>query len=346
MGKSKLKTQVTNHSSSKKLADNFGRIHNYLRISLTERCNLRCTYCMPEEGIKLRDKSHFMRNEEIIDITKIFIRLGVNKIRLTGGEPLVRNGVEDIIRQLGMLETELTITTNGILVDQFIDAFKKAGIKSVNVSLDSLIANKQEKISRRNHFEKTISNINLLVNEGFTVKINVVVMDHVNYDELVDFVELTKNKPLHIRFIEFMPFNGNKWDWSKGVSFAKMMEIIQFHYGMKAISQLVNNPNDTAKCFSIKGYQGSFGIIGSVTNPFCSTCNRIRLTADGKIKNCLFSSDEIDLLSVYRSGEDIVPLILQSVGAKKAMRAGMNTIEDMHSKTLIEKNRSMISIGG
>ena len=328
------------------LVDSFGRVHDYLRISLTERCNLRCTYCMPEDGIPLREKSHFMRNEEIYEIAKIYSKLGVNKIRITGGEPLVRKGSADIIRKLGSLGVELVITTNGILVDQFIDVFKEAGIKSVNVSLDSLIPERQAKISRRDYFNRIMNNIDLLLQEGFTVKINVVVMNDVNDNELVDFIQLTKDKPLHIRFIEFMPFNGNKWDWSKGIGFKDMMNTFHAYFGKDNIAALVPKKNDTAKCYAINGYQGTFGIIASVTNPFCSTCNRIRLTADGKIKNCLFSSDETDLLGPFRKGEDIVPLIVKSIDKKKAIRSGMDTIEDLHNQTLIDKNRSMISIGG
>ncbi|MCB0803910.1 MAG: GTP 3',8-cyclase MoaA [Flavobacteriales bacterium] len=328
------------------LIDSFGRVHNYLRISLTERCNLRCFYCMPEEGIPLRDKAHFMNHEEVFGIAKIFNQLGVSKIRLTGGEPLIKKGAKDIIANLAKLDTELAITTNGILVDQFIDVFKDNGIKSVNISLDSLVAQRQEMISRRNYFDRIFKNINLLIDEGFNVKINVVVMNNVNDTELVDFVELTKDKSVQIRFIEFMPFNGNKWSWSKGVGFQKMMNAINYHFGEEKVIPLVGNPNDTAKCFTVENYKGSFGIISSISNPFCGTCNRIRLTADGKMKNCLFSSGETDLLTAYRNGEDLIPLIKHSIGTKKAERAGLDTIEKLNTSSLNTKNRSMISIGG
>lgn len=328
------------------LVDTFGRKHNYLRISLTERCNLRCTYCMPEEGIPLRDNSHFMSDREIFDIAKIFTQLGINKIRITGGEPLVRKEAATIIQSLGTLDPELTITSNGILVDQFIDTFKEAGIQSVNISLDSLKKERFERISRRKELHKVLDNISLLLENDFKVKVNVVVMKGVNDDELIDFVELSKDRALHIRFIEFMPFNGNQWDWSKGVGFKSMMESIINRYGEATVLKIADKTNDTARAYTIDGYRGDFGIIASVTNPFCSTCNRIRLTADGKIKNCLFSQSETDLLGPYREGRDIVPLILESVHGKKAQRAGMNTLEDMHSPSFIDKNRSMISIGG
>jgi len=328
------------------LVDSFGRKHDYLRISLTERCNLRCFYCMPEEGIPLKDKSHFMRSEEVFEMARIFTQLGVKKIRLTGGEPLIRKFSHDIIKQLGTLNVELAITTNGILVDKFIDTFKKAGIKSVNVSLDSLNAERQAKISRRNHFNRILGNIQTMLNEGFHVKINVVVMNNVNDDELINFVELTREKPLHVRFIEFMPFNGNKWNWANGVGYDKMMKTFSKNYGESAILKLEGKPNETARAYAVDGYKGTFGVIGSVTNPFCSTCNRIRITADGKMKNCLFSSEETDLLTPLRNGANIVPLIMESIYSKKEKRAGMDNIDDLLNPSRIEKNRSMVAIGG
>ena len=328
------------------LTDGFGRKHDYLRISLTERCNLRCFYCMPPEGIPLRDKSHFMTTEEILQISTIFTQMGIKKIRLTGGELLVRKNAHEIITELGKLGVELAITSNGILVDQFIDTFKKAGIRSVNISLDSLKPERQERISRRNYFDKIFNNIHLLLKEGFHVKVNTVVMEKINEDELVDFVELTKDQPLHVRFIEFMPFHGNNWNWANGVGFDKIMEHLFSHYGRETIIKQKDRPNDTAKCYAIEGHQGNFGIIGSVTNPFCATCNRIRITADGKMKNCLFSLSETDLLSPLRAGENIQPLIFESIRSKKAKRGGLDTLDDLDNPVLIKKNRSMVSIGG
>lgn len=328
------------------LTDRFGRAHNYLRISLTERCNLRCFYCMPEEGIPLRDKSHFMKSEEIISMAETFTKLGVNKIRLTGGEPLIRKDAANIIKNLGQLNTELAITTNGILVDQFIDTFKEAGIRSVNVSLDSLNPERQAKISRRNYFDRIFSNVHLLLKEGFEVKLNMVVVEKVNDDELIDFIELTKEKPLHVRFIEFMPFNGNNWSWSKGIGLHQMMEEFRQYYGDASILKQPEKQNETARSYSIDGYQGTFGIISSVTQPFCSTCNRIRITADGKMKNCLFSAHETDLLTPLREGKDITPIIFKTIQSKKSQRGGMDTWEDINNLNLTQKNRSMVSIGG
>ena len=324
----------------------FGRNHNYLRISLTERCNLRCFYCMPEEGIPLKDKSHFMSGEEIVEIAKIFKNLGVTKMRLTGGEPLIRKCADKIIKDLGKLNLDLGITTNGVLIDRYIDTFKEAGIKSVNVSLDSLKPKQQHEISRRDYFDRIMRNIHMLLDEGFQVKVNVVVINKVNDKELIDFVELTKNKPIHVRFIEFMPFQGNSWNWGKGIGYEKIMKDLTGHYGDSNILKLKEKPNETAKGYTVDGYMGTFGIIGSVTQPFCNSCNRIRLTADGKVKNCLFSPQEIDLLTPLRKGEDITNLINECVLNKKECRSGMNTFEDLTNPSLINKNRSMTAIGG
>ena len=175
----------------KHIVDTFGRSHNYLRISLTERCNLRCFYCMPEEGVPHREAAKFMTTEEVVGIANQFVALGVTKIRLTGGEPLVKKGADAIIKELGELPVELAITTNGILVDRFIDTFKEAGIKSVNVSLDSLQEERFNTISRRSQFQKIKSNIDLLIANDFSVKINAVVIKGINDDELVDFVQWT-----------------------------------------------------------------------------------------------------------------------------------------------------------
>lgn len=327
------------------ITDTFGRVHDYLRISLTERCNLRCFYCMPEEGITLRPRSHFMQRDEIISITKSFISLGVKKIRLTGGEPLVRNDARAIISGLSQLNTELAITTNGILVDRFIETFKRSGITSVNVSLDSLDSTKYNTITRRNYFEKVMSNISLLIKNNFHVKLNAVIMRGVNDNEIFDFIEYTRTNHVHFRFIEFMPFAGNNWHRDKGVSYNEMMSNVYLLYGEK-VEKLEDGKNDTSKNYKINGYAGSFALISSVTNPFCDSCNRIRLTADGKIKNCLFSNNETDLLFNLRQGNDIRPLILESVLNKKARRGGMNTQVQIQDPAIHANNRSMTAIGG
>ncbi|MBW4359848.1 GTP 3',8-cyclase MoaA [Flavobacterium taihuense] len=328
------------------MQDNHGRAHNYLRISITEHCNLRCTYCMPAEGIALTPRAHLMTADEIIIIAKTFVKLGVTKIRLTGGEPLVRRDAKDIIKRLGKLGVELTLTTNGILVHEFIDTFKEAGITTLNVSIDSLKKDKFNQITRRNYFEKVIENLDLLEANGFQVKLNVVVIKGFNDNEIIDFIEMTKDRNIQIRFIEFMPFDGNQWNKEKLVSYAEILSQVNVFYSEQKVERTQDKPNDTAKNHKIDGYQGSFSVISSVTNPFCSTCNRIRLTADGKLKNCLFSNTETSLLDTLRAGESIEPLIFQNIKSKHAMRGGMDDDAKFQNPLLFSQNRSMIKIGG
>ncbi|MFT5777224.1 MAG: molybdenum cofactor biosynthesis protein A [Crocinitomicaceae bacterium] len=328
----------------KNIVDKFGRTHDYLRISLTERCNLRCFYCMPEEGIQLRDKAEFMSGEELLDIAKTFVDLGVKKIRLTGGEPLIKKNAEHIIRELGKLPVELSITTNAVIVDRFIDVFKEAGIKSVNVSLDSLKEDRFNEISRRGYFTNITNNIDLLLKNDFNVKINIVVIKGVNEDEIVDFIEWTRNTPVHVRFIEFMPFDGNNWNWEKKVSYKEILDLAEAKYGGDQLYRIEDQPNDTARNFRLLEAKGTFAIISSVTNPFCDTCNRIRLTADGKIKNCLFSEEESDLLSAHRKNLPIEPIIRKAIAAKHKERGGL--LNFSNEEVGKHKNRSMTSIGG
>ena len=331
-------------SEPKKIADSFGRIHDYLRISLTDRCNLRCTYCMPAEGIVLREKSEFMTSEEIIEIATTFVKMGVKKIRLTGGEPLIKKDIVNILTQLSHLPIELTLTTNAVLVDKYLQTFKDVGIKSLNVSLDSLKAARMNAISRRAYFNRIMANIDLLIDSEIDVKLNVVLMKGVNDDEIIDFIEFTKTNKVDVRFIEFMPFSGNEWDRSKMVSLQEILDVANEQF--LSIQKLEEKPNSTSRNYRVDGYVGTFGVISTVTNPFCDSCNRIRLTADGKLKNCLFSADESDLLTQLRSGQDIIPMIRAAVASKKEKLAGMDSFESEQGKEIFSKNRSMISIGG
>ena len=328
------------------LTDSFGRKHNYLRISLSEKCNLRCTYCMPKDGVTLTPRPELMTTEELFAIAKIFADNGVNKIRLTGGEPLVRKDFSVLLQKLSTLDVKLSITTNAILVDRFMDDFKKYGLNDINVSLDSLQEEKFKFITRRDQFKKAYENIFLLIENGFNVKMNVVLMKDFNEDEIVDFIKLTQNLPISIRFIEFMPFDGNKWNKNKLVTQQEILEKADAYFGSENYAQLENEKNFTSRNFQVKGFIGNFGIISSVSNPFCDSCNRIRLTANGKIKNCLFSNKETDLLSAYRNNESVEELIFSSIYKKKAVRSGMDTFEKLNNPDLHNNNRSMITIGG
>ena len=328
------------------LTDNHNRKHTYLRISLTERCNLRCTYCMPEEGVGLSPKSHIMSFDEIYTIAKTFVDNGVTKIRLTGGEPLIRKDVTVILKKLASLPVELAITTNAVSVDRFINTFKECGIQNINVSLDTLDAEKFKEITRRDYFDKVYNNIILLVKNGFNVKLNAVLIKDFNDNEIIDFINLTNELPINIRFIEFMPFDGNKWDMKKMVSYKEIMNIVNASFSEDKVMRIQDAPNDTSKNYKIEGYKGSFAIISSVTNPFCDSCNRLRLTANGQMKNCLFSAKESDLLTPLREGKSIEPIIQNAIQAKLKVRGGMDTLEKLQEPELHTKNRNMTTIGG
>jgi cyclic pyranopterin phosphate synthase len=301
---------------------------------------------MPAEGIQLSPRSHIMNYDEVFEIAKTFVDHGVTKIRLTGGEPLVRRDADVILKKLATLPVELSITSNAVIIDRFIDVLKECNIKNINVSLDSLDADKFKEITRRNDFEKVYKNIMLLIDEGFNVKLNAVLINGFNDNEIIDFIEFTKDLPISVRFIEFMPFDGNKWDKEKMVSYAQVMEHVNSNYDESKVIRMQDAPNDTSKNYKIEGYKGSFAIISSVTNPFCDSCNRIRLTANGRLKNCLFSSSESDLLTPLREGKSIEPIIQKAVQSKLKVRGGMDTMEKLEQPDLHGKNRSMIAIGG
>lgn len=328
------------------LQDSHDRDHTYLRISLVERCNLRCFYCMPAEGVPLTPKCDIMTYEEIYEIAKTFVDHGVTKIRLTGGEPLIRKDISFVLEKLASLPVELSMTTNAVIIHKFIDTLRSTGVHNINVSLDSLQKEKFYRITLRDYFETVYSNILLLVKEGFNVKINAVLMRGVNDDEVIDFINLTKELPVSVRFIEFMPFDGNKWEMTKMVSFEEVMSTVNTSFAENEIERLQDAPNDTAKNYRIKGYKGSFAIISSVTNPFCDSCNRLRLTANGQLKNCLFSTSESDLLTTLREGRSLDPIIQKAVQGKLKVRGGMDTLEKLQEPKLHGQNRSMTTIGG
>ncbi len=325
----------------KRIVDNFGRPHTYLRISLTDRCNLRCFYCMPEEGIELIEKPNIMSLEEIIGLATTFRDLGVDTIRLTGGEPLVRKNFGYLVEELAKLGVTLKITTNGIMLDKYLDLFKKIGLRKINLSLDTLDKAKSVFITKRDYFERILKNLEMALAMDMEVKLNIVLIKGVNDNEINDFIELTKHKNLTIKFIEFMPFKGNKWDWSKGVGKQEILDLISKQFGK--IEELKNPPHSTSSNFKVDGHVGSFAIVSTITNPFCDDCNRIRVTADGKMMNCLFANSETDLLTPLRNGEPMENIIINAIKTKKYSRDGMEVKMDAEH---YEKNRSMISIGG
>ena len=325
------------------IKDTFGRKHDYLRISITDKCNFRCFYCMPEEKINFYPTDKLMSADELLNIAKTFVSLGVKKIRLTGGEPLIRKDAREIISRLSNLQVDLAITSNGYLIDEYLELFQEVGLKSINISLDTLDKAQFKRITQRDYLEKVLSNIKLFHDKGFKIKVNVVALKGVNLHEIKDFVEWTRNENIHVRFIEFMPFNGNSWDFSKIVSYKEVLNIVEGNFDFERIK---DTKNDTAKNYRLKGGKGTFAVISSITDSFCNTCNRIRLTADGKIKNCLFSNSELDLLSSYRKGDDIEELIFKNIESKFAERGGFSDFKELKEEKDFGKGRCMFAIGG
>ncbi|NBC16786.1 MAG: GTP 3',8-cyclase MoaA [Bacteroidetes bacterium] len=329
-------------SEAQVLSDGFGRQHTYLRISLVERCNLRCRYCMPEEDPEWTPDAQILTTEEVIRLARLFVEEGVTKIRLTGGEPLLRRDIETITEGIGPLpglET-LALTTNGLLLPKKFDRLQRAGLNLLNISLDTLRPDRFEQVTQRRGFDLVLAAIDEALARGYEpLKINCVVMRGVNDDEATDFVAWTEDKPLEVRFIEFMPFDGNRWDDTHLVPYQELIERIRQRF---PLVRQQDGPNDTSKTYRVPGFTGTVGFITSMTDPFCEGCNRLRITADGNLKVCLFGRAEVSLRDALRDGasdDDLRGIISAAVGRKHARHAGMYTLAQM-------ENRPMITIGG
>jgi len=280
------------------------RCINYLRLSVTDRCNLRCIYCMPEAGIAYMPHGEILSYEEMLRIVDLSVQCGIRKVRLTGGEPFVRKGFIHFLERLSEMETldEITLTTNGVFLKEFAAAIKECGICRINVSLDSLQSGKFARITGRNYYEAVWEGIREAERLGFNpIKINVVAMRGVNDDEILDFARLTLEKPFHIRFIELMPVGeDNNWRPERFISIGEIFERVETLGNLVPIE---SNPNDgPAERFVLEGGRGEIGLIGALSHHFCEKCNRLRLTAEGHLRGCLFSDREIDLKAPLREG--------------------------------------------
>ncbi|MCK8816087.1 GTP 3',8-cyclase MoaA [Natroniella sulfidigena] len=304
-----------------KLIDQLGRKIDYLRISITDRCNLRCQYCMPEGGVNQIKHQEILRYEELIKVVRVAARLGVKKIRLTGGDPLVRKGVVDFVRMLKEIEgiEEVSLTTNGILLEEKGEALVEAGLDRVNISLDTLQRDKFREITRVGEFEQVWRGIEEALRlELAPIKINTVLMRGVNDDEIFDFIDLTREYPLHVRFIEFMPMGGKKLEQEE-----KYMSIENLKRKIKGKEQLLPSQfatgNGPAYYYQVREGLGTVGFISPISNHFCSSCNRIRLTATGWLRPCLCSDDEINLKELIRnnsSEEKLAARFMEAIGYK------------------------------
>ncbi|TLD22739.1 hypothetical protein PspLS_07172 [Pyricularia sp. CBS 133598] len=298
------------------LTDTFNRQHDYLRISLTERCNLRCLYCMPEEGVPLSPDRDLLTTPEIVLLSSVFVSQGVTKIRLTGGEPTVRRDIVPLMRRIGDLRPhglrEICLTTNGIALHRKLDPMVEAGLTGVNLSLDTLDPNLYRIMTRRDGLEavkRSIARI-LEINERggpqVKLKINCVVMRGMNDQEIIPFVEMTRDQDIEVRFIEYMPFDGNRWSKGKMFSYEEMLDRIrEVHPGLE---RLKGHKNDTSKTFRVPGFRGKVGFITSMTHNFCGTCNRLRITSDGNLKVCLFGDAEVSLRDLLRQANEGEPI--------------------------------------
>ncbi|PMD37047.1 molybdenum cofactor biosynthesis prote [Hyaloscypha variabilis F] len=366
------------------LTDTFQRQHDYLRISITEKCNLRCLYCMPEEGVPQSPPQHLLTTPEIYLLSSVFVQQGVTKIRLTGGEPTVRRDILPLMHQIGSLRSqglrELCLTTNGLSLHRKLDSMVEAGLTGINLSLDTLDPFQFQIMTRRKGFEAVMKSIERILEmnrlgAGIKLKINCVVMRGLNEREILPFVELGREQDLEVRFIEYMPFDGNKWSQGKMLSYQEMLDIIRAKY--PTLRKVQDQKNDTSKTYEIPGFVGRMGFITSMTHNFCGSCNRLRITSDGNLKVCLFGNAEVSLRDILRKTnngdpideqafeamkqiemdrrqgitsaqgplggtkheQELLDVIGLAVSRKKEKHAGMGELENM-------KNRPMILIGG
>ena len=302
------------------MRDKFDREINYLRVSITDRCNLHCNYCRPKEGISLIGHDDILRYEEIIRVVSCAVKMGLIKVRITGGEPLVRRGFIEFLTRLkaiGGLQ-DISLTTNGILLEEFAPKIFSTGVQRINVSLDSLVAAKYAYITGGGNLSSVLKGIAKAEEVGFApIKINTVAIKNFNDDEVFAFAELAKNKPFQVRFIELMPIGHSQSDYGNDfLPLEQLMQKIQGRYKLEPVNGRKNKTDGPASLFKISGGRGEIGFINPVSNHFCSTCNRLRLTADGKLRACLLKDVEIDLKKPLRencSNRDLEALIRQAI---------------------------------
>ncbi|CAE6360286.1 unnamed protein product [Rhizoctonia solani] len=376
------------------LIDSFGRKHDYLRISLTERCNLRCRYCMPEEGAPLSPSGNILTNEEVVRLARIFVQNGVNKIRLTGGEPTLRRGLPELIQELrGLGVKQIGMTSNGIALWKKLPELVQSGLTHLNLSLDTLDPHKFERMTLRRGHDKVLKSLHTALSlhefspnpmpdysgpRLHSVKLNTVLIRNTNDSEIARFLALTRLDPLSVRFIEFMPFAGNQWDSNAVVTASELLQHARdlvrggwFDDDIRSNSSdpdgviaLPREPTDTARTYRIRGFAGTFGFISSMSDDFCAGCNRLRITADGNLKPCLFDEKETPLRDLLRSQSpstegDLVAAIQKAIGGKFAKHGVPNSSfsgpEDTHDQSTVRNAgekigerlaRPMILIGG
>jgi cyclic pyranopterin phosphate synthase len=325
------------------LIDSYGRIINYLRLAVTDRCNLRCTYCMPKQGLDWLPRSELMTYEEMLRISSLLVSMGVEKIRITGGEPFVRKDLMSFLTSLSQLNglRQINVTTNGVLTAPLVPDFQKVGIRAVNLSLDTLDRERFISIARRDELSQVLETLEVLLQHHIEVKINTVVMENKNIADIIPLVEMTKNLPVSVRFIEEMPFNGGEnqhpilhWNYKR------ILELITEHY--PAIQKIPDAPNSTSFNYHIPGHKGNVGVIAAYSRLFCGTCDRIRITPMGVLKTCLYDNGTVNIKDAMRDGasDERVETIVKDAILKKA-KDGWEA-----EKKRAPVHESMATIGG
>lgn len=323
------------------LIDGFGRVHRDLRISVTDRCNFRCTYCMPQEGMQWQRREDLLSFEEIERVAQILVeRFGVNAIRLTGGEPTVRAKLSILVAKLAALNVDLAMTTNGVTLPLLANELRAAGLTRINISLDSLRADRFEQLTRRNELPRVLEGVDAALDAGFSpVKVNVVVMKGVNDDEIVDFARFGRDRGVVVRFIEFMPLDADEiWSNDQVMTQTEILNSLSGEFDLVPLERT----SAPATRWRYADGLGEIGIVASVSQSFCESCDRVRITADGQFRNCLFATEETDVRALLRNGasdDEIAEALQRSVSSKWAG----HSINQVH---FIRPHRSMSEIGG
>ncbi len=327
------------------LVDSFGRQINYVRLAVTDRCNLRCQYCMPAHGIEIVPRDELLSYKEMYRIVRVLTELGVTKIRLTGGEPFVRKGFVDFLEMLSFndLLGDINITTNGVMIHKHIETLEKLQkVKNINLSIDSLQADKFNEITRRKAFDEVYKTMEALEKSSMNLKLNIVVQSGINTNEITDFVRLTRDKDIAVRFIEEMPFNGKgQREMQESWNYNKILNEIKSEFD---ISEIQSEKSSTSRNFSIENHKGTVGIIPAFTRTICGDCNRIRITSTGTFKNCLFDDGVFNLRDFIRSGasnDDLKEVFLSLVKEKPE-----NGFIAEANRTIGDVSESMSTIGG
>ncbi len=327
------------------ITDRYGRTTNYLRLAVTDRCNLRCAYCMPGEGLDWLPSKELMTDEEMVRICSLFVKMGVEKIRITGGEPFVKKDLLSFLKDISRINglQELTLTTNGLLTAPLVPELKKIGIKSVNLSLDTLDKDRFMRIAHRNGLDKVLKTLDTLLAHDITVKINTVVMENRNIPDIIPLVQLTKTLPVSVRFIEEMPFNGGSHKVSLNWNYIRILEYIREYF--PSIVKITDPPHATANNYKIPGHKGDIGTIAAYSRSFCGSCNRIRITPTGVLRTCLYDAGKLNLKDALREGkadEELQNLITDAI--LKKPQDGWEAQKMLLAQKL--DHESMATIGG